>query len=182
MNTKIINILGGSGIGKSTFAAELFTLMKKELYDVELALEYAKDLVYENRLNTLENQIYVFGKQLHRIQRLVGKVEYIITDSPIILSSIYGEKYSENFHRLVLETFNQFSNINILLKRGHDYNPNGRLQTLEEAIEIDRKIAHYLIINSIDHYVLDKDVKVSTHLKHLQEKEEINAPSHIQQR
>lgn len=163
MKTKIIQILGGAGIGKSCYAGELFVLMKKKLYDVELALEYAKDLVYENRLTTLQNQIYVFGKQLHRVQRLIGKVEYIITDSPIILSSIYGEGYPECFHQLVRHTHDSFDNVTILLNRGFDYNPNGRLQTLEEAILIDEKIKKYLECNNINHYHLDKDVSVEAH-------------------
>ena len=45
----IINIFGGPGVGKSTVAADLFVIMKKEGYSVELVTEYAKELTYEKK-------------------------------------------------------------------------------------------------------------------------------------
>lgn len=64
-NTMIINIYGGPGIGKSTIAAGLFNLMNvtyEGFTSVELVTEYAKDLIWENRLTTLQNQFYIDAK------------------------------------------------------------------------------------------------------------------------
>jgi hypothetical protein len=46
--------------------------------------------------------------------------------------------------------FDQYENVNILLTRNNEtYDPNGRLQNLEEAQEIDNDIKQTLLINSI---------------------------------
>ena len=136
---KVINIIGGPGAGKSTSAADLFSAMKKKGYKCELVTEYAKDLVWQKSMTVLSNQIYVFGKQFHRIWRLKDQVDFIITDSPLLLSLIYNPP-SETFEKLVHEQFSQFENINFFIARGTDYDPVGRNQNLEQSIEIDNKI------------------------------------------
>ena len=48
------------------------------------------------------------------------------------------------------DLFKQYDNVNILLTRNDEtYDPNGRLQDLKEAIEIDNDIKETLIINSV---------------------------------
>ena len=148
MNTQIINLFGGPGTGKSTIAALVFGELKKKGYEIELVTEYAKD-------KTLENQIYVFGKQLHRIWRVKNKVNFIITDSPILLSIIYDKEKNDNLKRLVLDVHNNFNNINILIKRDTIYNPNGRFQNEIEAKLIDKQIMNLLKNNSIDFHEIN---------------------------
>ena len=47
--------------------------------------------------------------------------------------------------------FKQYNNINILLTRNNEtYDPNGRMQDLNEAVEIDNDIKETLSINSVD--------------------------------
>ena len=155
--TQIINLFGGPGAGKSTMAAAIFAELKIRGYSIELVTEYAKDLVWERRYNTLKNQIYVLGKQLHRIIRLTeeNKVDIVITDSPIILSGIYYKERSNiplprEFEDLVIKVFNSFCNINFFVKRNeHIYESKGRLESLDEAIAIDSKIKDFLISNDI---------------------------------
>lgn len=126
-------------------AANIFAELKWAGINAEMALEYAKDLVWEERFATLENQIYVFGKQLHRMNRLVGKVDVIITDSPLLLSPIYKPKgISQVFDELVLEEFNKFNNVNYFIERKKPFNQKGRLQTEEQAKEKDKKIKDFL--------------------------------------
>lgn len=81
--TKVINLFAGPGAGKSTTAAALFVLMKTEGYKVELVTEYAKELVYAEDWETLNWQPAVTKEQDARQRRLVGKVDWIITDSPL---------------------------------------------------------------------------------------------------
>ena len=141
METLIINFYGGPGSGKSTTAARTFSELKDLGYNVELATEYAKDLTWQESFNVLKNQIYVFGKQHHRIWRLDGKVQMILTDSPLLLSAVYAaDETSDLFKSFVIEEYKKRPTINIFLNRIKPYNPAGRSQSEDAAIELDKKI------------------------------------------
>jgi molybdopterin-guanine dinucleotide biosynthesis protein len=135
---KIINLYGGPGSGKSTMAAYIFSELKERGYNAELVTEYAKDLTWQKSMAVLDNQLYVFAKQHHRIWRLKDQVEFVVTDAPLLNSLIYGES-TETFKRLVIEQFHSFESINIFLQRVKPYNPSGRSQSEDEAKEIDVK-------------------------------------------
>lgn len=135
--TKVINLFGGAGVGKSTLSSEIFAKLKKKGVSVELVTEYAKDLVYDNNNAILDDQFVIFAEQNHRLIRLENKVDYIVTDSPLLLSFIYDKTDNFTFRRLVTRTFNEYLNINYLLRRTVDYMSNGRLQTEAEAKEFD---------------------------------------------
>ena len=151
-NTLIVNLLGGSGVGKSTNSARLFAMLKENGIDCELVTEYAKDMVWEGRKGVFDYQPYLFGKQLYRIQRVLGKVDVIITDSPILLSVVYDKEGNENFKQYVIDKFNQFNNLNVYLTRVVPFNPNGRNEkNVEEAKVIDNKIVQVLNENNISY-------------------------------
>jgi nicotinamide riboside kinase len=156
--TKIVNFLGGAGSGKSTGAAALFAELKKRGVNVELASEYAKDLVWEDRLATLGDQIYVFGHQHHRLHRLMGKVDIVITDSPLLLSSVYNPTSDDRgraLDALVTSVFKHFDNINFLLRRTMPYQKTGRIQTEKEAVEVDKRILTLLETQNIPYIAID---------------------------
>ena len=140
----VVNLFAGPGSGKSTTCAGLFSKLKLAGVNCEMALEYAKDKVWEESNKVLDDQIYVFGKQLHRIFRLKDKVDVVITDSPILLSIIYDKTGNKYFSDLVLNQFNNFDNRNYFIERTTVYNPKGRLQTEDEAKEIDKVLLDLL--------------------------------------
>jgi hypothetical protein len=140
----VINLFAGPGSGKSTTCAGVFAKLKLAGVNCEMALEYAKDKVWEESNKVLDDQIYVFGKQLHRIFRLKDKVDIVITDSPILLSIIYDKTGNKYFSDLVLNQFNNFDNRNYFIERTTVYNPKGRLQTEDEAKEIDKVLLDLL--------------------------------------
>jgi len=146
--TKIVNFYGGPGTGKSIAAVDTFSLMKKRGFSAELVTEYAKDMVWSDRTAMFEYQEYIFAKQRHRIERLKGKVDYVITDSPINLGHFYmpeGSPY-EQLGAFIDSCFDTYDNLNIFLMRPHDrpYEQYGRYQTEEEAEEIDKNILNFL--------------------------------------
>ena len=140
----VVNLFAGPGSGKSTTCAGVFAKLKLAGVNCEMALEYAKDKVWEESNKVLDDQIYVFGKQLHRIFRLKDKVDVVITDSPILLSIIYDKTGNKYFSDLVLNQFNNFDNRNYFIERTTVYNQKGRLQTEDEAKEIDKVLLDLL--------------------------------------
>lgn len=157
----IINLFGGPCIGKSTLAAELFSVMKKKNYNVELTQEFPKVLAWDGNIESIKDQFYVTANQHRNISRLYGKVDYIIVDSPILLGLIYknmydsfsnypSEFYDESFDNFIITLFKKYKNINIYLKRLENIYENiGRYQDYEESLSIDKKIEELLLVNSI---------------------------------
>lgn len=143
--TLVINLFAGPGTGKSTHMAGIFSELKFRGINCEMAPEYAKEKTWEGSLKVLENQIYIFGKQMHAIQRLMGKVDVIITDSPILLSLIYAKNESQKFENLVTDVFQRYDSLNYNLIREKAYNPLGRNQTEEQAKDIDIRIKDLLV-------------------------------------
>lgn len=121
--------------------------MKWAGFLVEEAPEFAKDLVWERREQTLSDQLYIFTKQWQRVERLRGQVDYVVTDSPIMLGIVYSEKaglLNPEFRALVYRTFLSLPNLNFMLCRTKPYETAGRLQTEEEARSLDTDIADML--------------------------------------
>lgn len=108
--TLIVNLIGGPGSGKSSLRAGVFYDLKFRGIDCEEAPEVAKDMVWSKQFFTLGNQIKVFGEQHDRIFRLLGQVEVVITDSPLILTPIYDTRESDTLRKLAMEEFNSMWN------------------------------------------------------------------------
>lgn len=138
--TVAINLFAGPGAGKSTTAAGVFRLLKLAGKNVELVTEYAKDLTWADRRKTLDDQLYIFAKQHHRMAMCADQVDFIVTDSPLLLSSVYGTGQSQTFHDLVLERFRAFDNRNFFINRTKPYQPVGRSQTEAEARALDAAV------------------------------------------
>lgn len=152
-NTLVINLFGGAGVGKSTLMAEIFTKLKVKGYDCEMVTEFAKDLVWEKRDETFKDELYIFAKQNHRLFRVSGKVDVIVTDRPLLLTNAYNQ-HDKELCDLCLKTFNQYNNLNFLLERRTVYQENGRLQSEEEAIQIDKTIQSILDNNDINYFIV----------------------------
>jgi len=151
--TLIVNAFAGPGTGKSTFAGGMFNLLKTHGYNVEYVQEFAKTLTWEKNYGALSHQAYVTGVQQYTQNMLVGQVEAVITDSPILIGLMYyaepNEKIKTAFETFVFESFMAQDNLNFFLKRTKAYNTAGRNQTHEEAIEIDNKTKALLQNHSI---------------------------------
>lgn len=159
--TIVINLFAGPGSGKSTTCAGLFYHFKNGGINCEMALEYAKDKVWEESLHVLSNQIYVFGKQLHKLWRLNGKVDIIITDSPLPISIMYDKTNNKELEGLVIQQFNEFNNYNFFISRGNKYNPAGRMQSEEEAKELDKEMINVLDNHNIPYTIVNRDEAVT---------------------
>jgi len=160
--TKIICLYGGPGSGKSTYASELFSSMKKKGQSVELVSEYAKEFVYKKfdskEKITKEEQLMIYSEQFRRERLLYNRVDYIITECPVPLSYIYSHiNYKDElmdtiFVNLVKLYFRETSNIefeNYFIKRKYEYVNEGRFENEEQAKIVDSVIKKFLDENNI---------------------------------
>lgn len=148
----VVNLFGGPNTGKSTTASGVFHLMKIFGMNVELVTEYAKDMTWENRHNILSDQLYILAKQNRKLERLRDKVDYVVTDSPVILGLNYTpENYYPHFESLVFDVWNTYDNHNYYLTNNGDltYNEAGRNQNKTQAKELDEKIYKFLVNNGV---------------------------------
>ena len=163
--SKLVNLFGGPGIGKSSIASGLTYKLKKKHITCDNPYEFPKLLAWDENHSAIRDQLYVLANQHRGIVKSYGKVDYIILDSPILLSLTYRNYYKSNeypatlygktFDNLVLETFNQYENINILLERGEgNHNEKERYQSLDESKELDKAIELSMIKNNIPYYVV----------------------------
>ena len=161
MKTIIVNLFGAPGAGKSTGAAYIFSKIKMAGVNAELVTEFAKDKVWEESKEVFNNQIYIFGKQSFKISRVMNKVDVIITDSPIILSSFYNsdEMIQEELDALVMKTFNSYNNMNYFIKRVKPYQEKGRFQTEEESDQIADEVSTLLDKKEVDYEVIAGDTE-----------------------
>ncbi|MGX9944879.1 AAA family ATPase [Bradyrhizobium denitrificans] len=138
----VINLIGGPGSGKSTTAAGLFFLMKLAGLKAELVVEYAKELSYDENWSTLKNQLHVLAEQERRQRRLVDKVDYIITDSPLLTGMAYTSDPRDYLPVAEAATvlFSTYNNVNFVIKRVKPYAEYGRNQTEDEAKALDRRL------------------------------------------
>lgn len=142
--TKVINLFAGSGAGKSTIAAGLYYQMKLLGLNVELVREYVKTMAWQGIKIGPYDQPYIFGMQLKYESSLYNKVDYIITDSPLLLSPVYelyyrGDSITEHpalkFMNKAKEDGVEY--INLFLERNKPFDTRGRYETEEQAKQVD---------------------------------------------
>jgi hypothetical protein len=180
----VINYFGGPGTGKSTTAAELFALMKKQGMKVELLHEIAKDYVWERWDHIFREQDYILAHQ-HRLQRrLIGHdVDYVVIDSSILLGLFYTPPdMPPSFKVWLRDVFDSYTNINFYLQRSDkfEYIQAGRNQDINGAQLIDRQVLEYLISTDVPFHTVEAgDTAAISSLgiiRHLRTKAEIEGP------
>lgn len=159
--TTVINCFGGPGIGKSTLAAALFAKMKEKNLNCEMVREYVKTWAWQEREIKATDQIYVLAKQCQAESILYGKVDYVITDCPILLPGVYQRLYHSGTYigdagfGFINDAINNGVNFkNYILNRGNHFETEGRFHSKEEAIKIDKAIPELLTRYKIQYRML----------------------------
>lgn len=156
--TKVINLFAGPGTGKSTAAAAIFSELKQRGVNAELVTEVAKDAAWEKRSKKFfMAQQYIYGKQSWRMERVRDEVDVIVTDCPLMLGTVYmpDDFPIPSLRTTIREDFDRYDNLNIFLARSKAFNPKGRNQDYQEAVELDHKIKKMLLDNNIPFFVFD---------------------------
>lgn len=153
---RIICLYGGPGCGKSTTAAGLFYHLKMDGYECEMNREYVKDWAWNNIHPADGDQSYIFAKMARKERiYMANNLDFIITDSPLILTHFYGMKYDRfeqkfntslsmlrNHHGICQE--NGYKIDHFYLKRDKPYSESGRYQNEEQAKACDIEMEQML--------------------------------------
>lgn len=156
--TRILNFFSGPGAGKSTTKAGTFFLMKSQGVRAVQIEEYATEKSVEEDWATLADQSKVTSEQEKRQRRYLGKVDWVLTDSPLVLGVLYaqGEHATKAFHQEVWDLFDSYQNVNIWLDRVKPYQQYARHHDEDEARELDVRLQK-LVFGRID-FVTPGDV------------------------
>ena len=149
--TVLINMLGQPSSGKTSLSAKLFAQLKAMDLNAEYTSEYVKGWAWEGKKVGPFDQFYIFGKETHNQSRLFDKVDFIISDSPVMLTAFYHYFYNgnealnevcHNFYNLAEEAGVEV--INFFLPRKKKYIAKGRYQTAEEADALAFQLKEWL--------------------------------------
>jgi hypothetical protein len=127
--------------------ARLFSLLKQRHIAVEMAPEYAKKWAYVGRQIDGLDEFYVFGKQVGAEAALLGKVAAVVTDRPVLMSSIYTDLYGSDKVRFGVDAavmaymdetkLRGHRRVAVLVPRRHAYDHSGRFEDLDQAVVVD---------------------------------------------
>lgn len=139
--TKVINIIGAPCSGKTTAAFEKCAELKKQGYSVYYVSEVATDLILAGKQEALKNQKMLFKHQLARQMRAWRKVDYIVTDCPLLLNIVYARfnrVSSPEFEKEVRDANKQFRNEYVYLEHNPmRYSTRNRVHDESQARVID---------------------------------------------
>ena len=151
--TVVIKLFGGPGAGKSTLAHGVVAELKRRGHSVEMAAEFAKDLAWSGHAIGPFDDWVILGHQVERESRLYGKVDFIVTDSPLGLQGCFERMYKPGngqplwrAARAIRKLQDQLGirRLQFLVPRCYSYVPEGRYETEAQAIELDRIVQEYL--------------------------------------
>lgn len=168
--TLLINLFGAPSAGKSTTAAGLFSIMKAAGDNAELVTEYAKQLCWADCTKQLSNSMYVTAKQHKKLVEVLGsglthnkgsrRLDYVVTDSPLLLGSFYALEYSTPYarelHTLVkalnasIEKDLQTKVLNVFIERDKKFNPAGRNHNEDQSDSAARSMINFVKFNTKD--------------------------------
>lgn len=150
--TTVINLFAGPGAGKSTFQSDLYSFMKKERLKVEMVREVAKKWAWRKEKITPVDQLNIIGQQILDESDLYGKVDYIVTDSPILLGAFYMQyNFGETFMSEMVHSYMKFAQENgvefknfYLCRNNLQYETSGRFQTISQINTLDEELEWFL--------------------------------------
>lgn len=143
--TIVINFIAGPSSGKSLMSALLYAEMKAQKLKVEYVQEYAKNLVWLERFEELNNQYNVSYEQYRILKAMDTKVDYIVCDTSLLVGLYYNEHNKDNVcniektKKMILSRLDEFDNKYVFIDRNpeFEYETHGRQQTEAEAKIID---------------------------------------------
>ena len=146
-----INLYGGPGIGKSTVCASVFVELKKLGINCEVVREYAKELCYEGydmtKLSDDSKRLGILSEQIKREKLLEGNVDYLVTDSPLLLTAFY-HNYPYETPQFITDVALRHLGVHcyhfFLERHRAGYQQAGRSHSFEQSLSVDKDMYNYV--------------------------------------
>lgn len=161
--TIVVSLYGAPCTRKSTTCAKVFSRLKEEgILEVEMSLEVAKTFVYDGRKVDPYMQFILFGEECRNQSRLFGAVDVACIDSPLGMIGFYNYYYygSNSLSEPCREFYQKGKKddvifLNFFLPLSNKYNPKGRFQSKDQALEISDSMLKWLDSEGYEYEVLD---------------------------
>lgn len=163
--TTIVNLSGGPGSGKSTTAAAVFAALKGRGVSCELITEYVKQWAWRGTPIGPWDDIYITAKQLRRESACYGKVDVVVTDSPLWLGAIYERVYRPDSHIMAamaheLRARQAVAGLRVIecfVKRSKPFVQAGRYESEDQARRVDALCREWLTAHagSAGYHIVD---------------------------
>lgn len=142
--SKCIALIGADESAKSIVAHGIMYHLKCCGVDVELASDFVKEERYENHLKEgLSDPLFMVGNQSRRISRLIGKVDFIINNSPLPL--LIKKQGENNLEETVYDEFAKIDNYIIFLKSNEDDKKKVTKKISDTVVESLRQRGYHIV-------------------------------------
>ncbi len=151
--TKVINLFGAPGAGKTTRALAIAAMLRQINVECQLVTEFVKELAFmaggdpTKCFITQNCPEFIFGEQLRRMQVVLGQTKVIVTDSPLLLQCYYGAgKGVPSLGKCIMEAHHSFDNFNIFcpLSAQHKFDRAGRFGDVHTSQGIEEDLVDLL--------------------------------------
>lgn len=154
MRKLLINIFGSPKSGKTTMMAAITVNLKLQGIKCEMATDYPKEILYEERFSLLKRQLYILAKQEKRIHDLYKFSDVVITDCPILHSLVYNSESHKTLHPFIIELHNSYNSLNLLMSRTVEVNYGCfKIFTPEQLAKIETDIIEVLEVHEQGQYL-----------------------------
>lgn len=155
----LIELIGAPGSGKSTTAAELYSLFSKAGIPTGLITEFVKDFANRGYPIETEDQLWILGSQARAESQVYGKYPLVICDTSLYLCSFFNYFLSEKEidHTPSVKSHTDFVDKKYKIERiryirylnKNRYSDIGRYQDFEESSKMETSIIDYFSERSI---------------------------------
>lgn len=153
---KKINLYGSPSSGKTTLASQIFAEMKSKHHNIAYVQEYSKDLVYQGvdmRFLPENERLLILAEQFRRENILKDKVDYIVTDSPMLLTAYYHQDPSKkedwSYAKDIVLRHLDKDEIHLWLEPVENFEVEGRSHNEDESLKISEELFDYLLSTGI---------------------------------
>lgn len=151
MTGRVINLIGGAGVGKTTLAMRIVSDLKSMHHiNATYVPEFVKDVIHDDNMKLLEDQLWLFANQARMLRRAAEASDVVVTDAPLLQFLYYLDPSVSEiltghpYVNLIKHEHDRYESLNLEVPREVPYQQEGRYQSEEEAIAMDAKLIEAL--------------------------------------